>query len=124
MSPPNFPGSDNDEQSIPIPLSNQAIFDTRGLVAGVWKTGVDGKSFPVYEPSSGKILRQCADLQRQDFIDAIDAADKGYREFWSSTTAKERGALLRRWHDLIQENVDDCRLLINTKQKPWTAAVY
>lgn len=101
----------NGDQSIPIPISNNDLFDTRGLVAGAWKNGAGDKSFPVYEPSSGKVLRQCADLDRQDFIDAIDAADEGYREFWASTTAKQRGALLRRWHDLILENVEDCKLI-------------
>lgn len=100
--------SSNDPQVIPIPITNKYLFETRGLVAGSFKAAADSKSFPVYEPSSGNILQQCSDFGRQDFVDAIDVADQGYRNFWSSTTAKERGGLLRRWYEQILENVDDC----------------
>lgn len=100
--------ANGDGNPISIPITNKDLFDTRGLVAGSWKTPEDGKSFPVYEPSSGKVLRQCSDFGHQDFIDAIDVADKGYRHFWSSTTAKERGSLLRAWYEQILENADDC----------------
>ncbi|KAF4954357.1 hypothetical protein FSARC_12154 [Fusarium sarcochroum] len=105
--------STDNKGEIPINITNKDLFDTRGLVAGSWKTPSDRKSFPVYEPSSGKVLRQCFDFGHQDFDDAIDVADQGYRKFWSSTTAKERGALLRRWYELILENTDDLAVILS-----------
>ncbi|KAL2678746.1 hypothetical protein Neosp_009497 [[Neocosmospora] mangrovei] len=105
--------ANGDGDPISIPITNKDLFDTRGLVAGSWKTPSDGKSFPVYEPSSGKVLRQCSDFGHQDFIDAIDVADKGYRHFWSSTTAKERGSLLRAWYEQILENADDLAVILS-----------
>jgi succinate-semialdehyde dehydrogenase / glutarate-semialdehyde dehydrogenase len=92
-----------------IPIRNSKLFDTRGLVGGSLKSAVNNKTFPVYEPSSGQVLGYCSDFGQQDFIDAIDTAEAGFREFSVSTTAKERGALLRRWNDLTLENVDDCK---------------
>ncbi|KAJ4245467.1 hypothetical protein NW762_013976 [Fusarium torreyae] len=105
--------SADNKGEIPINISNKSLFETRGLVAGSWKIPSDEKSFPVYEPSSGKVLRQCSDFGHQDFVDAIDVADQGYQKFWSSTTAKERGALLRKWYELILDNADDLAIILS-----------
>ena len=60
------------------------------------------------EPSSAEVLGNMADMSRDDFIRAIKIADKGFRKYSTSTTFAERGAQLRKWFDLIQQNVDDC----------------
>ncbi len=88
-------------------LKDESLFDYRGLVAGKWTEGKAGKTFPVYEPSSGTVLHECADLAQEDFVAAIDDAYKGYMEYYDGTSAKERGAILKRWNDLILENIDD-----------------
>lgn len=92
---------------IDIPIQNPKLLETRGLIAGEWRHAVDNKTFSVYEPSSGEVLRQCADLGLNDFLEAIDSAEAGYREFSRSTTAKERGLLLRKWYELMMANVED-----------------
>lgn len=79
---------------------------TSGLVAGEWRAP-EGKTFPVYEPSTGSVLRECANLGLQDFLDAIDSAEKGMVAYYESTTARQRGQILRRWYDLVMANVDD-----------------
>jgi acyl-CoA reductase-like NAD-dependent aldehyde dehydrogenase len=60
------------------------------------------------EPSSAEVLGHVADMSRDDFIKAIKIADKGFRKYSISTTFAERGAQLRKWFELINENVDDC----------------
>jgi succinate-semialdehyde dehydrogenase/glutarate-semialdehyde dehydrogenase len=60
------------------------------------------------EPSSAEVLGQVADLSRDDFIRAIEIADKGYRKYSTSTTFAERGVQLRKWFELVHQNVDDC----------------
>jgi succinate-semialdehyde dehydrogenase/glutarate-semialdehyde dehydrogenase len=92
-------------------LANSTLLDCRGLVNGRWKSAKTQKTFPVYEPSSGEILQECADLDRDDFLEAIDCAYEGYQEFFSSTTAQARGVMLRKWNDLILANADDCMRL-------------
>ena len=89
-------------------LKNQNLFVSSGLVAGQWKSGNEGKTFNVFEPSSGKVLHECADLGTQDFLDAIDSAEKGTRDFHKNTTAKERGAILKTFNDLMLANEEDC----------------
>lgn len=88
-------------------LQDKSLLICSGLVAGEWKNGRDGKTFPVYEPSSATVLQEIANLGRQDFVDAIESAKAGTAKFHGSTTAKERGALLRKWYDLVIANVDD-----------------
>ncbi|KAJ4985205.1 hypothetical protein SVAN01_09341 [Stagonosporopsis vannaccii] len=94
-------------------LDRPTLFDHRGLVGGSWKPGKGNKTFSVYEPSSGLILQECADLGRDDFLEAIDCAYEGYREFHSTTTATERGAILRKWNDLILANSGDLARILS-----------
>ncbi|GKT83819.1 succinate-semialdehyde dehydrogenase [Colletotrichum tofieldiae] len=94
-------------------LQDKSLLVVCGLVAGEWKNGQDGKTFPVYEPSSATVLQECANLSRQDFIAAIESAKKGSATFYESTTAKERGALLRKWYDLVITNADDLALILS-----------
>jgi succinate-semialdehyde dehydrogenase/glutarate-semialdehyde dehydrogenase len=89
-------------------VKDQSLVVASGLVAGEWRKGK--KTFPVTEPSSNTTLLECADLEQQDFIDAIQSAKAGTRDFYESTTAKERGALLRKWFDLIIANASDSML--------------
>ncbi|OBT97396.1 hypothetical protein VE01_04369 [Pseudogymnoascus verrucosus] len=96
-------------------LRDPSLLVTDGLVAGQWRTGASGKTFSVTEPSSGEELSRCADLALLDFVEAIDSAYIGYQKFYSSTTAKERGGLLRRWNDLILENADDLAIILSSE---------
>lgn len=96
---------------IVIPISKPSLLETRGLIAGDWRDGPDGKTFPVIEPSTGDVLRHCSNFAHSEFVEAIDCADKGFRQFSSSTTAKERATMLRKWYELIMENVEDCKKL-------------
>lgn len=93
-------------------LKSPELLLSSGLVGGQWRSAADGKTFPVFDPSTGQVLHDCADLGKQDFIDAIDSAEKGTRNFCENTTAKERGAVLRRLYDLILGNEEDCTRIL------------
>lgn len=90
-------------------LRRPSLFDSQGLIAGNWKSASGNKTFEVTEPSSKKILGRCADFGSEDFIEAIESAYEGYKNFSANTTAKERGTILRKWNDLILQNLEDCK---------------
>lgn len=92
-------------------LSNQALLRTQGLIAGKWQAASDGATFPVYEPSSGTVVLDCPNFKREDIVAATLSAEEGQVQFWSSTTARERAALLRAWYELILQNSDDRKFL-------------
>lgn len=91
-------------------LKNPELFVMSGLVNGQETQAADGKTFPVIEPASATLLAHCADLSEPDIVAAIDAADEGYVKFYESTTAKERGILLKKLYQLIMDNAEDCTL--------------
>jgi succinate-semialdehyde dehydrogenase/glutarate-semialdehyde dehydrogenase len=94
-------------------LSNPSLWDTRGLIAGSWTHAANNKTFPVIEPSSGAVLGDCSDFSKDDFVTAIESAHTGYKKFYASTTAKERGVLLRKWNDLILANASDLAKILS-----------
>ncbi|VUC34758.1 unnamed protein product [Clonostachys rosea] len=90
-----------------LKLADPSLLITQGLVAGRWRSAPEDSKFPVYEPASGTVLLECANFTRNEIIEAIQSAETGQKQYFKSTTAKERGALLRIWHDLIQANKED-----------------
>ena len=91
-------------------LHNPELLESRGLIDGSWRTAANGKTFSVFEPSTGEILGSVGDFGEEDFIAAIQSAHVAFRDFSLSTTAKERATLLTRWEQLILDNADDCKL--------------
>jgi len=101
-------------------LNDPSLFIEDAFIGGEWGASKNGKTFPVYgihsdlrnflieEPASAEVLGHVADMSRDDFVRAIKIADKGFRMYSTSTTFAERGAHLRKWFDLVHENVDDC----------------
>src|SRR5690606_34800342 len=73
-------------------------FPTDALINGQWVTS--GATFPVYDPATGHEIARVPNLGIREATEAIDAAEEALPS-WSAMTAKERGAILRRWFDLI-----------------------
>jgi succinate-semialdehyde dehydrogenase/glutarate-semialdehyde dehydrogenase len=92
---------------LPVQLASPSLFESRGFFAGQWRDPASGNLFPVTEPSSGQTLAYCSNFAEQDFIEAIENADQGFRQYFFNTTAKQRSSLLRKWHELILENAED-----------------
>ncbi|KAK9446902.1 aldehyde dehydrogenase domain-containing protein [Limtongia smithiae] len=91
-------------------LARPDLFTGAAFIDGVWVAS--DKTFPVYEPSTATVLGTVSDMTRADFITAIQSAETGYRKFYASTTAHERGAMLRRWFDLIIANKEDIATIL------------
>lgn len=62
------------------------------------------------EPSTGTVMGQVANCDLQDFQRAIQSAHDVQDTFFSTTTGAARGALLRKWCDLILANKEDGKL--------------
>ncbi|KAK9311496.1 Aldehyde/histidinol dehydrogenase [Lipomyces starkeyi] len=91
-------------------LSRPDLFTGSAFIDGKWVHS--DKTFPVYEPSTGEILGDVANMSRSDFVTGIRSADIGFRRYSTSTTAHERSALLKKWYDLIIANKDDIATIL------------
>ncbi|MDB6180784.1 NAD-dependent succinate-semialdehyde dehydrogenase [Paracoccus fistulariae] len=103
-----------------LDLKDPSLLETRGFVNGVWI----GKAttFPVLNPATGDCIAHVADLDVADTAAAIAAADAA-RADWAACTGKERGAILRRWFDLMIANADDLATILTAEMgKPWHEA--
>ncbi|PZR34490.1 NAD-dependent succinate-semialdehyde dehydrogenase [Caulobacter segnis] len=76
----------------------------------------------VTSPASGARLGGVPDLGADAAERAVSAAQAAFGP-WSRLSAKARGAILRRWRDLILENADDLARLMTAEQgKPLAEA--
>ncbi|WP_299143736.1 NAD-dependent succinate-semialdehyde dehydrogenase [uncultured Tateyamaria sp.] len=102
-------------------LSDPTLLETRGYVNGAWVDG-DAGTFDVTNPARGDVIAQVADLSRAQVADAIAGAEAAQKE-WARWTGKERGAVLRRWFELMMENQDDLGIILTAEQgKPLAEA--
>ncbi|EFX04610.1 succinate-semialdehyde dehydrogenase [Grosmannia clavigera kw1407] len=92
-------------------LKNKSLFSGEALIDGKWVT--KDKKFDVYEPSSEAVLGQVSNCSLEDFQTAIQSADVAQRAYFESTTGAKRGQLLRRWNDLVLENIDDLAVILS-----------
>ncbi|KAJ5106600.1 hypothetical protein N7456_003275, partial [Penicillium angulare] len=91
-------------------LQDRSLFITEAFIDGKWTS--KEKTFDVYEPSTGAVLGQVANCDLQDFQRAIQSADEIQPTFFSTTTGAARGALLRKWNDLILANKEDVATIL------------
>ena len=102
-------------------LSDPTLLETRAYVNGAWIDGSNG-TFDVTNPARGDVIASVADLSRGQVNTAIAAAEASQKS-WAAMTGKERANILRRWYNLMMENVDDLAIILTAEQgKPLAEA--
>jgi len=96
-------------------LKDSTLLRHQSYIHGEWVGAHSGKTFPVRNPANNEILAEVADCGAADTELAIAAADAALAD-WRAKTATVRAGILRRWHDLILENVEDLGLLMTLEQ--------
>ncbi|XP_035895577.1 succinate-semialdehyde dehydrogenase [NADP(+)] GabD [Anopheles stephensi] len=85
--------------------SNNPLKQSQAFVNGRWIGARSGATFDVQNPANGQVLGAVPDMNREDVQLAIDAAyDAFYQPSWHNSTAKERSAMLKNWHALMEKN--------------------
>lgn len=92
------------------------------FIGGSWRAAESSRTLPVYDPATGAVLREVADASAADAMAALDAADAAFAQ-WSGTPARERGEILRRAFDALQEQQEEFALLMSLEMgKPLAEA--
>jgi len=101
-------------------LKDPSLLAEQAYLAGEW---VDGyQTFEVTNPARGDVLANVADCSVAQVSEAIAKAEVAQKE-WAAMTGKERGAILRRWFDLMMANQDDLAAILTAEQgKPLAEA--
>jgi len=78
------------------------------LVNGKWVESASGKTFPTYDPSTGEVLARVAEGDREDIDRAVKAARAAFETGpWPRLTASERGRLIWKLADLIEQHLQE-----------------
>lgn len=78
------------------------------LIGGKWVNAASGKTFPTYDPSTGEVLCQVAEGDREDIDRAVRAARDAFeRGPWHRITPSERGRLMWKLSDLIEKHLEE-----------------
>jgi succinate-semialdehyde dehydrogenase/glutarate-semialdehyde dehydrogenase len=92
------------------------------LIAGGWRAAEGDETLEVRDPATGEVLRTIASASSADAQAAMDAAAEAFPD-WAATPARERGELLRRAFDLLQERAEEFALLMTLEMgKPLAEA--
>ena len=103
-----------------LSLANPELLKQQCMVKDGWQDASDGATIKVTNPFDGAVLGTIPSLSKEDVIAAVDYADKVQAD-WAAKTAQERGELLQKWADLIDENKEDLAILMTAEQgKPLT----
>ena len=103
-------------------LNNKSLFREKCFVNGQWSDSEDGKTIEVNNPATMKIIGKVPNFSAEQTKSVIDKADGAFQT-WKNTTAKERSIILKKWSDLIIENVDDLAKIMTIEQgKPLAEA--
>ena len=96
-------------------IKDQSLFRQQCYIDGAWHDADSGKTFEVDNPADGSVLGTVPAMGAAETRRAIEAADRAFPE-WSQRPAKERSAVLRRWFELMMENVDDLGIVMTAEQ--------
>jgi succinate-semialdehyde dehydrogenase/glutarate-semialdehyde dehydrogenase len=99
---------------MPIPLNDPSLLITQAYVGGSWIDADSGDTFDIIDPVDGNVVGAVADLGVAETRRAIDAASEALPA-WSGLTAKQRGAVMRTWFDLLIENQEDLAQLMTAE---------
>jgi aldehyde dehydrogenase (NAD+) len=82
------------------------------FIGGQWVGSASGKTFETLNPSTGEVLCQVAEGDKADIDRAVTAARKAFEEGpWPRMNASERGRLMNRLADLIEQNREELAAL-------------
>ena len=94
------------------------------LINGHWVDSVSGKTFPTYDPSTGEVLATVAEGDGADIDLAVKAARQAFEAGpWRKMSASERGRLIWKLGDLIDQHLEEFAFLESLDNgKPLTVA--
>lgn len=105
----------------PLPqLQDRALLRELAYIDGAWLNA--DERFPVNNPADGSTLANVPNLRAAQARAAIEAANAAF-PLWSSKTAKERAAIMRKWFDLMNQHAGDLAAIMTAEQgKPLAEA--
>jgi aldehyde dehydrogenase (NAD+) len=95
--------ADETRPAQPPAVKSRALF-----IGGEWVESLSGQTFPVIEPATGEVICHVAEAGPADVDRAVRAARKALESGpWATMDAADRGRLLLRLADLVEQNAEE-----------------
>jgi aldehyde dehydrogenase (NAD+) len=99
-------------ESEPARGASTGVHQTKMLIDGEWVDAVSGRRFATINPATGTVIDEVAEGDKADVDRAVQAARRAFDSGpWSKMNARERGRLLYKFADLIEEHIDELAAL-------------
>ncbi len=104
--------------------NGSAVKPPRLLIDGAWVEAESGKTFSTYNPATGEVICEIAAGDKPDIDRAVRAARRAFEGGpWRSLTPSERGRMLWKLADLLEQNLEEfARLETLDNGKPLAVA--
>ncbi len=103
-------------------LNDRSLLRQQCYINGEWRDADSGTVQEISNPANGDTLGTVPSMGAAETRRAIDGANAAWPA-WREKTAAERGAILRRWYELILENQEDLATIMTLEQgKPLSEA--
>ncbi|MCG8451480.1 MAG: aldehyde dehydrogenase family protein, partial [Pirellulales bacterium] len=93
-------------------VARPKINQTQCFIGGKWIPSASGKTFDTIHPATEEVIAQVAEGDKEDIDLAVDAARQQFDGGeWSRMDARDRGRLMNKLADLIEENIEELAAL-------------
>src|ERR687884_571917 len=90
--------------SSPQPAASDTPRKYQLFIDGQWVDAESGKTFTTPNPATGQPLAEVAEADKADVEKAVAAARRAFEGKWSKMSARDRGKLLYKLAQLIEQN--------------------
>ncbi|MDP9138798.1 MAG: NAD-dependent succinate-semialdehyde dehydrogenase [Pseudomonadota bacterium] len=94
-------------------LKDKSLLKDQCYLNGRWVAG--SAAIDVTNPVNSEVIGAVPRLGAKETAAAIDGAEQAQKG-WAARTARERGKILRKWHDLMLENQEDLAQIMTAEQ--------
>ena len=89
-------------------VARPKIKETQCFIGGKWVPSASGKTFETIHPATEEVICEVAEGDAEDVDLAVDAAREAFDNGpWSKMDARDRGALMYKLADLIEEDAEN-----------------
>ncbi len=93
-------------------VTSPQVRQTECFIGGKWLSSASGKTFETLHPATEEVIAEVAEGDRADVDLAVDAAREQFDGGeWSRMDARDRGLLMYRFADLLEEEVEELAAL-------------
>jgi aldehyde dehydrogenase (NAD+) len=93
-------------------VSRPKIQQTECFIGGKWVPSASGKTFDTIHPATEEVICQVAEGDKEDVDAAVDAAREAFDHGpWRTMDARDRGALMYKLAELIEEEAEELAAL-------------